>query len=220
MNENISNYLDKEKSIELTSTISEVVYNNLKESIISRKLKPNQRIKIREISDFLGVSQTPVREAIQRLAAEKFIIIYRRSDVKVIEIGITECSEIGEIITILDIACLKKVIKNITENDLDDLAKMMQVMETYYIERKTDEYIAQNQAIHKRIWTIGGNKVICDTLAKFMERFLIVESNYFSFFKDETCLRNSLQSHQDLMKALMAKDEEATVRLASEHWKV
>jgi len=220
VNEDIAAYLDKEKSIQLTSTITEVVYNNIKESILNRKLKPNQRIKIREIASFLGVSQTPVREAIQRLSADGFLVVDRRSDVKVIEIGITECWEIGEIITILDMACTKKVIKNINEKDLDDLANMLHVLEVYYLERKTAEYIAQNQEIHKRIWAIGENSVICETLAKFMERFLIVESNYRSYFKDEIFLKKSIQNHQDLMKALTARDEEATLRLVSDHWKV
>ena len=72
----------KSKSMPLTSTISDVIYQDMKESIIRRKLRPNQRIRIREIARFLGVSQSPVRDAIQRLAAEKFVTIAARSEVR------------------------------------------------------------------------------------------------------------------------------------------
>jgi DNA-binding GntR family transcriptional regulator len=63
MIDNISKYLDKKRTAKLTS-MSEVIYQNIRDSILSRKLKPNQRIKIQEIADHLGVSQTPVTEGV------------------------------------------------------------------------------------------------------------------------------------------------------------
>lgn len=215
----VSQYLDKESSLRFASTITEVIYRSIKDSILKRKLKPGQRIKIREISGYLGVSQTPVREAIQRLASERFLTVEKRSEIKVVEIGAGESREISELIEILDKASMKKVIENTTNQDLDDLARMMDRLEEHYRGRKIDLYLTQNQQVHNRIWRMIGNSAIIRTLIEALERLQIVESQYHSYFDDEAFLAKSWLSHVDLMKALVEKNEEAAVKVASEHWR-
>lgn len=218
MSEDISVYLDKDRSLQSTSTISEVIFRDIKESIFNRKLKPNQRIKIGDIASYLGVSQTPVREAIQRLAAERLVVIDKRSEVKVVEVGITECKEIAELLRILDSACQMKIIVNITGKDIDVLSMMLEEMEADYASGRIDAYILKNQAIHKRTWKIIGNNVIYETLSEFMERMHIGESWYSFYFNNPSFLKKGLEAHRGMLAALAGRDEQTAVRLALEHW--
>ena len=90
-----------------TLTLSDKIYNYLKESIIKNKIKPNQRIQEKEIAVQFDSSTTPVREAVRRLSAEGFIAItpYRYAVVR--EISSKELEEMYEVITILDYYALR-----------------------------------------------------------------------------------------------------------------
>jgi len=218
MIDNISNYLDKGKSQKLTTTISEVIYQNIKQSILKRKLRPNQRIKIREISEFLGVSQTPVREAIQRLAAEKFLAIEARSEVKVVDIGIEESQKLGELIRILDGGCAKKTIGRISNKQIADLRAMTQKLTEYYRKKQINLYIEQNQKIHRAIWKSCDNDLISQTLSQALERINIVESTYLSYFTDNEYLDKSWRDHCLLLEAIEARDVKKLEEIIADHW--
>jgi len=218
MNDHISKYLDKSKSLKQVSTISEVIYANLKESILRRKLKPNQRVKIREIADFLGVSQTPVREAIQRLAAEKFLIISARSDVKVVDVGVEESMMLGELIQVLDTGCIHKAIESITDKGIEELKNLNEKLGEYYETKQVDMYIQQNHKIHKKIWKLYKNDVIYQTLNQAVERMFIVEGSYLSYFTDSDYLKTSWESHCQLLEAIARRDTAAAEKALSTHW--
>jgi len=218
MNDNISKYLDKGKSLRQVSTISEVIYTNLKESILKRKLKPNQRVKIREIADFLGVSQTPVREAIQRLSAEKFLIISARSEVKVVDVGVEESMMLGELIQILDVGCIHKAIENISDRGIEELKNLNSKLGEYYKSKQVDLYIEQNHKIHNKIWKLYKNDVIYQTLNQAVERMFIVEGSYLSYFTDSDYLKTSWDSHCRLLEAIAKRDSEKAQKVLSTHW--
>ena len=218
MNDNISKYLDKSKSLKQVSTISEVIYANLKESILKRKLKPNQRVKIREIAEFLGVSQTPVREAIQRLAAEKFLIISARSEVKVVDVGVEESMMLAELIQVLDVGCIHKAIENITDRAISDLKSLNEKLGEYYEAKQVDQYIQQNHKIHSKIWKYYKNDVIYQTLNQSVERMFIVEGSYLSYFTDTDYLKISWEGHCKLLEAISERDTEKARKVLSTHW--
>jgi DNA-binding GntR family transcriptional regulator len=218
MNDNISKYLDKAKSLKQVSTISEVIYSNLKESILKRRLKPNQRVKIREIADFLGVSQTPVREAIQRLAAEKYLIISARSDVKVVDVGVEESMMLGELIEILDVGCIHKAIENISDKGIEELRQLNSKLGEYYETKQIDLYIEQNHKIHRKIWKLYKNEVIYQTLNQAVDRLLIVESSYMSYFTDSGYLNKSWESHCELFEAIAQRDAAKAQKVLKTHW--
>jgi len=106
------------KSPELPSTISETIYKYLKNSIIEGELEPNQRVQEREIAELFKVSTTPVREAFQRLAAEKNLVINARKEVVVASLTLEEIDELFEIVRLLEAFALKKALSRLTDDDI------------------------------------------------------------------------------------------------------
>jgi len=208
----------KSKSMPLTSTISDVIYQDMKESIIRRKLRPNQRIRIREIARFLGVSQSPVRDAIQRLAAEKFVIIAARSEVKIVDVGVEESRKILEFIRIVDTGCIEVAIENISKKTLGELKEMTARLGEHYESKDIENFIDKNRRIHEKIWKTYGNDYIFNVLLHATERMQMVESRYISYFTDPNYLRLSWEDHQNLLDSLVQKDARRAKEILSLHW--
>jgi DNA-binding GntR family transcriptional regulator len=217
MVDNISKYLDKNRTAKLTS-MSEVIYQNIRDSILSRKLKPNQRIKIQEIANHLGVSQTPVREAIQRLAAEKFLTISARSEVNVVEVGIEESQELAQMIEILDTNCIGKAIKDFPAGVLAEIKELTKKMIAQAKEKKIDLYIQLNQKIHTLVWETYGNTIIRQTLVQAQERLLIVENQYVYYFTDVEFLDKCVEDHTELVEAIEQKNTKQAEKILTRHW--
>jgi DNA-binding GntR family transcriptional regulator len=218
MNDNISQYLDKGKNLKQISTISEAIYADLKESILKRKLKPTQRIKIGELADFLGVSQTPVREAIQRLAAENFLIIIARSEVKVVDVGVEEGMMIAELIQILEVGCIHKAIKNITDKRIKELQQLNNKLGEYFNSKQIELYIEQNDKIHRKIWKQYKNEPINLMLNQALERLRIVETSYSQYLNDNNFLTSSWESHCKLLEAIEQRDSTKAEKVLRTHW--
>ena len=112
-------------------TMSEFIYNNLKEDIMNNEIKANQRINEKEIAEAFHVSRTPVREAVLRLAAEGFVQIdsYRRAIVK--EVTFEELSEIIQVLGALDRLAMELAIENLTTKEIKKLEEITKKMEKY-----------------------------------------------------------------------------------------
>jgi len=117
------------KAFELPATISETIYKHLKNAIIEGELKPNQRLQEKEIAKLFRVSTTPIREAFQRLSADKYIIISARKEVIVASTTLEEIKELFEVVRVLDAFATKKSLKNLTDNDITELKKMTEKLD-------------------------------------------------------------------------------------------
>ena len=142
----------KRNKIKLPSTISETIYQYLKKEIIEGRLKPKQRIIEREISKLFNVSSTPVREALYRLTAEKYLVFNARKEVFVQETTLTEVKELYEIVRILDKLALEKFFENLRDKDINELKAMTVKLGEYYKKNKINLYLKQNLRIHQKIW--------------------------------------------------------------------
>jgi len=218
MIDHISKYLNKNRGLKLGQTAADLIYENLRESILKRKLVPNERIKIRDISNFLGVSQTPVREALQRLAAEKFITITAHSEIRVIDLNIEESQNISELIQVLDWSGMKKVYKTISDASIVELRQMTAKMGEQYAGGKIKAYIEQNFSIHKAVWQLYDNAAISQVLVQSLERLHIVERHYMSYFLDKKFLERSWHDHSEYVEALADRDWAYLERIILRHW--
>ncbi len=209
----------KPKSIELPATISQVIYDHLKKAIIRGELKPGQRIQEKELAALFHVSSTPVREAFFRLAAEKFLTITARKEVLVQGASDAEVRELYEVVRALDGHAMKKVVGDLSAQDLGKLRMMTMKLGEYFEARDHQRYLEQNLGIHDRLWQACGNKYLYATLTQLMEKIAIYRkhSDFFPF-ADLKAMEKSYQDHLLIQEALEHRDLDGLEKVIETHW--
>jgi DNA-binding GntR family transcriptional regulator len=201
----------------LARTMSEFIYNDLKEEIINNRIKANQRINEKELSEKFRVSRTPVREAVLRLAAEGFVHIdsYRRAVVK--EISYEELKEIYQVLGALDRLAVGISLENMILKSVRKLEKIFNKMEKYCSIDSIERYLDLNTEFHNEIWLAVDNAFLKETL--FSIRDKLFRYNYVQIyaFKQPGALEKSLQQHKDLIQAIINKNKPRLEALIVKH---
>ena len=209
----------KNKSLKPPITISETIFQYVKKSIINGEFKPNQRLQEKEIAKIYSVSTTPVREAFQRLSAEKYLILNARKEVIVAELSSKQIKELYEIIRIIDTYSSKKALENITDKDISELKKKTDKLSEFYKKKNIQSYIKQSTRIHEILWKNCGNQLIYRSLLDLMEKATafgdIVTSDFLSI---PSYFERSYRDHIELMAAVENRDAEEVEKILSSHW--
>ncbi len=214
--------LGEKRIVEIPSTISETIYRYLKKAIIRGELKPNQRLQEKEIAGLFQASTTPVREAFQRLSAEKYIIINARKDVQVASATLEEIMELYEVVRVLDTFASKKAIDRLTDKEIADLRKMTERLGNFYKKKKINDYVRENLKIHYKIWKACANKFLYQSLVNLGEKSTFFGNQVFFLANDSrkqpSFFDRSYKDHLDLMKAIEKRDVAQVENILISHW--
>lgn len=213
-----------EKVLTPPATITETIYAYLKNAIIQGKLKPGQRLQEKNFAELFHVSTTPVREAFQRLFAERYIIINARKDVVVARATREEIREFFEVVRVLDALASKKAGRKLTDKDIVELKRMTNRLGQFYSRKKISDYVVQNLKIHYKIWKACGNEFLYQSLMRMAEKYTFYGNQlFFVIFAQQaeeqrSFLDSSYQDHIKLMRALEKRDGEEVERILLSHW--
>jgi DNA-binding GntR family transcriptional regulator len=101
------------------------IYEQIKQRILSLHYEPGQRLSQKELAAELGVSQTPIREALLRLQYEKFVSITPRSDIRVTKIDFKELKEIYRSRLLIEGELGRLAARNITDEQLEKMKSLL-----------------------------------------------------------------------------------------------
>jgi DNA-binding GntR family transcriptional regulator len=211
--------LDKGKKEALPKTLAEFVYLNLKKLIIDGKLKPNQRITQKEITDLFNVSSSPVREAIHRLCADRLLKRSERKYVLVQPISYEEVKQLYELVRVLDSYALTKCILAFTDKEMNDLKILTEELSHYRENNDEKNFIKINLKIHDRIWQNCENTFLYEILHQLVEKveIHIVREDYMPF-RRPGALEKSCKEHLQIMKAIENRDLKTLEKIMQTHW--
>jgi len=202
----------------IPKTLSQSIYNYLKEAIISHQLKANQRINEKEIAELFRVSITPVREAVLRLGAEGFVDSNFHREAMVREVSYRELKEIFQVLGVLDSLAVGIILDTINQEELKELESLTKRMERHYHLNSIDKFMELNVTIHNKIWELLPNKFLQTTLRYVNAQTLRYSYAFLQVFREQGVLKRSLDEHKDILKALKNKDKKKLKGLMSKHW--
>lgn len=208
----------KNKIITTPATISETIYKYIRNAILAGDLRSRQRIIEKEIAGLFNVSQTPVREAIRRLAGEKLLVISARKEIIVAGASWRELQELYEVIGFLDYPAVMKAMDNLSPRDLHELKIISTDLEKSLDFDKSDQYLDRTLDIHEQIWKACGNKFLCNTLTHLMEKLKFLCKQGLSPYPEEEAMKRSYEDHRNLVEALERRDAVELKRIIERHW--
>lgn len=189
-----------------TATTSARALGTLRELILNGDLAPGSRLGESELGARLGVSRTPVREALTRLAAEGLVELVPNRGARVSTWTRAELDSVFDLRTVLEpeLAALATVLADARDiAELDALARRMVEVGSPGPRQDLDTLVTLNRAFHAKIVALADRPAMAVALAGAI-RAPIVLRNFHTY--DEVSLRRSLAHHGELVAAMQACD--------------
>lgn len=185
------------------NTLAHRVYEIIKDRILSAELPPGTRLKDNGLAQTLGVSNTPIREALRELEKDGLIetIPYRGRFVK--KMSIEETSEIYDVRLALEALAARLAVTRITESQLEEMEKAVQ---DYVIAFERDDITAgleADLAFHDLLVQASGNNTLFQVVRDLANRIQVLRQ----LDKGKTRRKQSLGDHMAILQALKERDE-------------
>lgn len=202
-------------AIPQTATLHDGLLGRLRDMIVEGELAPGTRLRERELTEWLGVSRTPLREALKVLAAEKLIELTPNRGARIAVLSEAEIQDMFELMGALEGLAGRLAAARVSEADLLELQAMHLQMRAHYVRKDLPAYFRLNQAIHRRIVVAAGNPLLTqsyDQLAGRIRRPRFLASQWSA-----QRWAQAIDEHEGIMAALAARDGALLARLLEAH---
>lgn len=201
------------------ANIRDTVYALLRRRILTHKYPPGFRFDVRDMSTQLGVSQTPVKEALQRLATEGLINIVPRRGTFVATFDTRDMSETYEVRMALERFAAPNAVANVTGADLDALGALLTRMADQI--RAPDaaanllEYVGLDFDFHCWIVALARNRRLDEIYAQVAGPLQL--ARVMSRLSPDAFIQHTEPEHAAIFKALEARDGSALADALAQH---
>lgn len=209
--------MDNLSQVELhpSKPLRDIVFEHLREAILDGRLLPKQRLMEIQLAEILGVSRTPIREAIRKLELEGLIIMTPRKGAYVADVSLKEVIEVLEVRASLEGLGAILAAKKATEEGIIQLEKNTEELEKYVKEKNLTKMIEWDGKFHDILFSQGKNEKLIYTINSLrtqVRRFRVI---YFTEY--EVTSEKIIDEHKNIIKALKERDEEKAFKMAKEH---
>lgn len=189
--------------------------NKLREMILSGELPPGARLREVQLCDHLGVSRTPVREALRTLAAEGLVDLLPNRSVVVSGLHTPDVEHLFLVFGAIEGLAAELACQRITDGQITEIGKLLAEMVDHYARGERAEYMRLNQLIHRRTVEAADNPVLFSVWQSLLPR---VERARALANLDSGRWTGALMEHSKMFTALAARDGELLSRLTREHF--
>jgi len=193
---------------------SELVYRRLKEQIITGDMAPGSRLIELNIAADFGVSRTPVREALKRLAAENLVLADPARGMIVHAPDAREIEDVFVVREALDGLAARLAAHRITPSELARLRLIVDTMREAIRGDRREQILISNQRFHDVIYSAAGNPMlarVASDLRDFVRRFTTLP------FASPDRVEHVLTEHEAILAALQAHDPETAQAASNKH---
>jgi DNA-binding GntR family transcriptional regulator len=198
-----------------TKSLREQVYEYLRDEISNRKLLPGATININEISRQLGISKTPLRDAIIQLEIEGFVTILPRRGVKVKKLSLQEIKDSYQIVGALEGTVIIDVFERIGKSHISRLEKLNAKQIKALDRKEYDRYYKLNLDFHSIFLDLSDNKTLKSIVMPAKQR--LYDFPRRGYIKEWEV--NNLKEHNQFIELIKKKDRlGAAAIIRDAHW--
>lgn len=195
-------------------SIRETVFEKVRWKILKGVLKRGEKIIEAELAESLGVSRTPVREALHKLEQEGLVEIFPRRYCEVKGITPNCVEEINLIRSLLEPAAAKKATKILTDEELQHLEELLALSDVYFQSRNIEKLMEVHDDFHQRIIRASGFTRLIQIIENMHD--YIIRFRY-SFLAKSHLVERSIKEHREILQALKERDPEKVERIYRKH---
>ncbi|TCL61118.1 DNA-binding GntR family transcriptional regulator [Kineothrix alysoides] len=194
--------------------LRDVVFNTLRKAILTGELKPGERLMEIHLANKLGVSRTPIREAIRKLELEGLVTMIPRRGAEVAQITEKSLKDVLEVRRALDALCAELACVRITSEEMEHLKEACAQFEMATQQNDVTVIARADVALHDIIVAATGNRrlvQLVNNLAEQMYRYR------FEYIKDKSQHEKLIEEHRIIYESILNKNCEAAARAAKLH---
>ena len=204
MEENTNEYLP----------LRDVVFNTLRESILKGEMKPGERLMEIHLADKLGVSRTPIREAIRKLELEGLVTMIPRRGAEVAQISPKGLQDVLEVRQALDALAMELACERITQ---EEIRRLRHACDRFREVTRTRDAVQIAQAdveLHDIIVQAGGNERLAQMVGNLSHQMYRYRLEYI---KDISQHGRLIEEHEEIFRCVSTRDREAGARAIKMH---
>lgn len=191
--------------------LRELVYDKIKNMILDGALVPGQKISKKDIADILGVSQTPVSEAISHLTGEGLIEQRNREGFYIKIFTYNDLKELFAVRAGLEGIAIQLCIEELSDEELEDLVHIFDGFEVTMDNKEVKRYLNADKEFHEKFINLSGNSIIIN----FDRNFDFIMKSY-----QKGLIRppeETLEEHRAIIEAMKSRDAKKAQELLMQH---
>jgi DNA-binding GntR family transcriptional regulator len=200
--------------IEKQPPLRKIVYEKLKEAILTGSIQKGTKLYESKIAEAMGISRTPVREALHALEREFLIAAIDKVGYEIVDTDLEDLKEIAEIRKTVEVLALRKAIDRIGAKEIKRLEENLKKAEKALTDRKPDLFVQLDAEFHRILFSASHRERLmrmADALRKEMIRFVDrTKMNY-------TLAEASLKYHRMIVGFLKIKDYRNAKKALNDH---
>lgn len=194
--------------------LRDVVFNTLRNAILTGELEPGERLMEIKLADKLGVSRTPIREAIRKLELEGLVVNTPRKGAEVANISSEDLRDVLEVRRSLEILATNLACDKITETELMELHDNIESFKESIASNAATEVALTDVGFHDIIYRATGNARLIQILGNLREQMYRYRLEYI---KDHDSWTRLLTEHTAIYEAIKLRDKEAAATAILSH---
>ncbi len=201
-------------SLDNYKPLRELVFESLREAIISGRLRPGQRLMEIQLAEELGVSRTPVREAIRKLELEGLVLMIPRKGAYVAEISMKDIADVFEIRRALEGLAARLAAERSTEEEVDRLERLLFQIAEKAAGNDLDACVELDTQFHAQLMAASHNPRLSQLLGNLYEQIQRFRSTSLSH---PGRIKLALEEHKKIVDAISQRNAKLAQALAYEH---
>ena len=193
--------------------LREAVCETLRDAIRKGILEPGERLMEVQLAEELGISRTPVREAIRKLEQEGYVIMMPRRGTYVADISTGDIIEIFEIRSALESLATGLAARRIEPDELETLQNLLVEIEGYIAKNDIEKIVETDIKFHGLLYQVSRNERLVNIISNLKEQLARFRTLSMSY---PGRLQETLEEHSEMVEAI-ANGDVSAARDAAEH---
>ena len=194
--------------------LRDVVFNTLRRAILRGELKPGERLMEIQLANKLGVSRTPIREAIRKLELEGLVLMIPRKGAEVAEITEKNLRDVLEVRCALEELAVQLACERIDKRGIKELHTAADRFRDVLGSDDITQIAQADEAFHDVIFTATDNERLIQLLNNLREQMYRYRIEYL---KKKECYPQLLGEHEAIISAIERHDKEKATRITGQH---